>query len=97
MNKQTEAVLAIAEMNQTLPQEFEEEAKNSLEALVSFRAEINSDLDDLQKKADYIKDKFNDKLHQEGLKRGFLMSSLIEYEKCISFDRVALNQLLQDD
>ena len=81
-------------MNQTLPQEFEEEAKNSLDALVSFRAEINSDLDDLQAKANSIKAKFNEKLHQEGLKRGFLMSSLTEYEKCISFDRNTLNQLL---
>ena len=85
--EKTEAVMAIAEMNQTLPQEFEEEAKNSLDALVNFRAEINNDLNDLQAKADTIKAKFQDKLHQEGLKRGFLMSNLSEYEKCVNFDR----------
>ena len=81
-------------MNETLPQEFEEEAKLSLDALVNFRAEINTDLNDLQAKADAIKAKFQDKLHQEGLKRGFLMSNLIDYEKCLTFDRMALNQYL---
>ena len=58
MNKQTEAVIAIAEMNETLPQEFEEEARNSLDALISFRAEIDADLNDLVAKADLIKAKF---------------------------------------
>ena len=63
MSRQTEAVLAIAEMNQSLPQEFEDEAKNSLSALVEFRKEIYEDLEDLQKKVDTIKEKFQDKLH----------------------------------
>ena len=52
---------------------------------------------ELQTKADQIKTKFADKLHQEGLKRGFLMNNLHDYEKCISFDRNTLNQLLQED
>ena len=50
-------------MNETLPQEFEEEAEQSLDALVNFRAEINTDLNELQAKADTIKAKFQDKLH----------------------------------
>ena len=97
MSKQTEAVVSIAKMNQTLPQEFEQEAKSSLDALVDFRAEIDADLTELQAQADKVKAKFADKLHQDGLKRGFLMSSLAEYEKCIQFDRDALNALLQED
>ena len=63
MNKQTEAVIAIAEMNETLPAEFELEAKNSLDALVSFRAEINADLNELEAQANKMKVKFSDKLH----------------------------------
>ena len=97
MSRQTEAVLAIAEMNQSLPQEFEDEAKNSLSALVEFRKEIYEDLEDLQKKVDTIKEKFQDKLHQDGLKRGFLMSQIAEYEKCLSFDRSGLDTLLNED
>ena len=45
-------------MNQSLPQEFEEEAKNSLDALVSFRQEIHKDLTDLQGQVNVIKEKF---------------------------------------
>ena len=63
MSKQTEAVLAIATMNETLPQEFEEEAKQSLEQLIKFRQEIEQDLNELQDKANLIKVKFADKLH----------------------------------
>ncbi len=54
-------------------------------------------MNELEKKAKAIKLKFSDKLYQEGLKRGFLMSSLGEYEKCINFNRSQLNQLLQED
>lgn len=67
MNKQEEAVLAIAQLNESLPAEFNEEAKNSLEALVVFRAELKTDIIDLQKKANSIKNKLADKIHQEGL------------------------------
>ncbi len=48
MNKQQEAVLAIAQMNEALPQEFKEEAQKSLDELVTFRAEINDDLNELE-------------------------------------------------
>ena len=84
-------------MNQTLPEEFQLEAQNSLDELISFRAEIHADMTELQTKADQIKTKFADKLHQEGLKRGFLMNDLIDYEKCVNFNGDALNQLLQED
>ena len=84
-------------MNQKLPEEFRQEANNSLDSLVSFRAEINGDLDDLQAKADSIKVKFAEKIHMEGLQRGFLMSALPEYEKYLNFDRPALESLLQED
>ena len=78
-------------MNQSLPKEFEEEAKESLESLMSFRQEIDRDLDELESMANNIKAKFQDKLHQEGLKRGFLMSNLADYEQCINFDRKGIN------
>ena len=44
IGKQQEAVLAITELNQDLPQEFQNEARKSLNALQGFRAEINNDL-----------------------------------------------------
>jgi len=94
MQKQQEAVLAIANMNQNLPQEYKEEAQQSLDELVSFRAEIDKDLNELEAKAGLIKAKFVSKLHQESLKRGFLMSSLASYEKCLTFDRAGLETLL---
>lgn len=63
MNKQQEAVFAIAQMNEALPEEFKEEAQKSLDELVTFRAEINDDLNELEVKANAIKHKFSDKLH----------------------------------
>jgi len=45
-------------MNQSLPEEFEEEAKNSLNELVEFRAEIDQDFNELEAKANLIKSKF---------------------------------------
>ena len=63
MNKQTEAVLAIAQMNQRLPEEFHNEAKESLNSLVKFRNDINKDMAELQVKADEIKIKLADRIH----------------------------------
>ena len=86
MSRQTEAVLAIAEMNQSLPQEFEDEAKNSLSALVEFRKEIYEDLEDLQKKVDTIKEKFQDE-NKKSLRKNpiriLLMMLILIY--CVSF------------
>jgi hypothetical protein len=81
-------------MNQKLPEEFRTEANNSLDLLVHFREEIRADLDELHAKADSIKIKFAEKIHFQGLQRGFLMSPLAEYEKCLTFDRKALERLL---
>lgn len=63
MNEQQKAVLAIAKMNQSLPEEFQEEAQKSLDELLKFRAEIDADLNELEAKANQIKSKFHDKLH----------------------------------
>lgn len=45
INKQQETVMAIAEINESLPKEFEEEAHKSLNDLTSFRAEIDADME----------------------------------------------------
>lgn len=63
ISKQEEAQLAIAKMNMSLPQEFNEEARDSLNALVDFKKEVKQDLDELQAKANSIKAKFADKIH----------------------------------
>ena len=88
---------AIAEMNEKLPEEFRIEADNSLNSLVQFRQEIKADIEELQAKANSIKMKFAEKIHLEGLQRGFLMSPLADYEKCLTFDHKALDRLLQED
>ena len=89
--------MAITQMNQDLPQEFQNEAKKSLNSLQNFRGEISKDLDMLEAKAAEIKQKFEDNLHQEGLSRGFLMKPLEQYHRCLNFERQNLEKLLQED
>ena len=76
LDKQQEAVYAITKLNQDLPQEYQNEALLSLQALQAFRKEINQDLNLLDEKANEIKVKFEEQLYQEGLRRGFLMKPL---------------------
>jgi len=76
LDKQQEAVSAITKLNQDLPQEYQNEALLSLQALQAFRKEINQDLNLLDEKANEIKVKFEEQLYQEGLRRGFLMKPL---------------------
>lgn len=48
VSKRNEAIMAIQQLNSTLPEEFQVEAQNSLDELVSFRAEIHKDITELQ-------------------------------------------------